>query len=386
MRKYQLISILFVILLSPLARAGEIEFTYQNTFDHTTQKAAAFVPDRCKAGNTYPLLVIAHYMGGSRHTPREQGFYSECDTRGWLLVCPELHGRRTGGATSLAALEAQHDILDSITYMKQKYPVDPSRVYLDGRSMGGMLAAMMAAKYPDLFAAVTAGQGIYDLELWSRTTLPFLKANLEKECSPFSKTTRFDYQRRSALSFASNFQYVPLILWHSTNDTWVPPQQSDLLFAAVKKFNRFQSDVHWLQSAPHCAVNYPPRWICDQLRDYQNAAEAGTQLSARFYPDLNFITDESQRFFWVSVTLTNPNAFATVHAALNNDTLTLQTQNVQVLAVDLDRISRLIKLSKFNLQSDVPLTLTITKAGKTVFKTKPQKQSSGTFPDLLKGD
>jgi poly(3-hydroxybutyrate) depolymerase len=169
------ISIVLCLLPTPICLAGEIEFTYQNTFDHTTQKAAAFVPDVCKSGNNYPLLVVAHYMGGSRHTAREMGFYSECEARGWLLVCPELHGRRTDGSTSLVALEAQHDILDSIAFIKQKFQIDPSRIYLDGRSMGGALAAVMAAKYPDLFAAVVAGQGIYDLELWSRTTLPFLR-------------------------------------------------------------------------------------------------------------------------------------------------------------------------------------------------------------------
>ncbi len=376
------IFLLSLILSSPCP-AEEIEFTYQNSLDHTTQKAVAFVPKICKTGNNNPLLVVAHYMGGSRYTARELGYYPECETRGCLLVCPELHGHRTGGSTSLAALEAQHDILDSIMYMKQKFRIDPSRIYLTGRSMGGTLAAIMAAKYPDLFAAVVAGQGVYDLELWSRTTLPSLKANLEKECGPYSKATRFDYLRRSALTYAPNFQYVPLILWHGTNDTWVPPQQSELLFAAIKKFNRFQSDIHWLQNAPHCALNYPPRWICDQLRDFQNLPEAETKTPSRFFPDLNFITDESKQFFWVTVILADPNAFATVRATLKNDTLTLRTQNVKSLAVNLDNISRLIKFSKFDIQADSPLKFTITKAQKTVFETKPNKSTSGPLPNLF---
>jgi poly(3-hydroxybutyrate) depolymerase len=371
-----------LLALPQRSPAEEIEFTYQNSLDHSTQKAVAYVPKICKTRSKNPLLVVAHYMGGSRYTAKEQGFYSECESRGCLLVCPELHGRRTGGSTSLAALEAQHDILDSINYMKQNFQIDSSRIFIDGRSMGGTLAAIMAAKYPDLFAAAVAGQGIYDLELWSKTALPFLKANLEKECGPVSKTTRFDYQRRSALSYAPNFQYVPLILWHGTNDTWVAPQQSELLFAAIKKFNRFQSDIHWLQNAPHCAVNYPPRWICDQLQDFQNTAEAGTQLSTRFYPELNFITDESQRFFWLTVTPANPTAFAAVHASLKNNTLTLQTQNVKSLTVNLDNISRLITFSKFDLQSDSPLTLIITKAGKTVFETKAKKTTSCPLPNF----
>ena len=74
---------------------------------------------------------------------------------GGLLV---VFGRRRVGKTRLLrqwlqahnglysqAIEAQRDVIDAIEYMQLHYRVDRARIYLVGRSMGGMLAEVMAA-------------------------------------------------------------------------------------------------------------------------------------------------------------------------------------------------------------------------------------------------
>ena len=389
MRTHHFISIVVwmvgVLFLTGRCIGGEVEFSFRSDLDRTEQKAVAYVPKLCVGRDKNPLLVVAHYMGGDRYTARREGYYPECDGRGWLLVCPELHGRRTGGATSLAALEAQHDVIGAIEHMKKTYRVDGSRIYLDGRSMGGMLAQLMAAKYPDVFAAVVAGQGISDLELWRRTTLPDLKANIEMECGPFSEATRFDYQRRSAIFYAANFQYVPLIMWHGTNDTWVRPEQSVKLLEAIRKYKCHQPEVNWLQCSPHCAVNYPPKWICDQVHYYQNVGEAGTETAGRFFPELDLVTDESKGFFWLRVELARPNTFGRVSAKLAVDVLSVRTENLRGLVVDLDRISRLVNLTEYEIKPDGPVDFSIVRQGKPVFSIHVEKESRGRFPkDLLK--
>ncbi len=367
------------MLLIPAAwsPAEEIEFTFISSFDGSEQQAVAYIPESAKGKDTVPLVAVAHFMGGNRFTARNGGYYPECDSRGWLAVCPQLHGARTGGETSMASLGAQYDIIDSIEHMKTHYQVDTSRIYLVGRSMGGMLGAIMAAKYPDVFAAVVAGQGIYDLKLWTETTIPHLRAASEKECLPYSEATRYDYERRSAITYASNLAYVPLILWHGTIDTWVPPEQSELLTAAVRRYDRFQPEPHWLRCAAHCPQNFTAAWELDQFVHYQNISEANYGTPTRFFPELNITTDEAKSFYWLGITPARGNAFARVQADLRNDILSIKAENVSAVSIDLDKISKLVTFSKFTLLSDSALRLTIIRGGKTLFETT---QKAGTLP------
>ncbi|MDP2984733.1 MAG: prolyl oligopeptidase family serine peptidase [Candidatus Latescibacter sp.] len=376
--------LLLIILVTPAwCFAEELEFTFQNSYDKTQQKAAAYIPEICKTQAKSPLLVIAHYMGGNRFTARNGGYYPECDSRGWLVVCPELHGRRTGGETSLASLGAQHDIIDSVNYMKLHYKVDAAKIYLDGRSMGGMMAGMMAAKYPDVFAAAMSGQGISDLKLWWDTTIPSLRQSVEKECGPWSEAVRFDYERRSSISYAPNFQYVPFMLWHGTSDTWVPPEQSERLVAAIRTYNRFQPDANWLLCASHCPANYSPKWICDQFTYYENICEAGFQTPTRFFPELTIVTDEAKSFYWLGITPLKDDAFARVEAGLANGILKVKTDNVKEITINLDQISRLITFTKYDINAKETIRLAIVKDGKTLFETTAGGRKSGTLPETL---
>lgn len=374
-----LLATLNLLQISPTA-AEEIEFTYTNSFDSTEQKAVAYIPDSVDRKQPRPLVVIAHYMGGNRFTARNGGYYPECDARGWLLVCPELHGRRTPGETSCAALEAQHDLIDSIAWMKTRAAVDSSRVYIVGRSMGGMLGALMAAKYPDIFAAVVAGQGIYDAKWWAETTIPSLRASLEKECLPYSEATRFDYERRSAATFARNLAYVPLVLWHGTWDTWVPPEQAEILLGAVKRYTRFLPEMHFLNCAAHCPQNYDPKWEFDRLVYYQNICESGFGTPTRFFPELDIVTDEAKPFYWLGITPARTDRLARVQASLEGGAVTVRAENVKEASINLDKVSKLTFFSKFSIRTDTPLRLTIVRGGKQLFETT---QKNGALPGNL---
>jgi poly(3-hydroxybutyrate) depolymerase len=47
-----------------------------------------------------------------------------------------------------------------VNYTKTHYDVDPSRVVLSGFSSGAMMTNVMAAEYPDVFAAGAAFSGV----------------------------------------------------------------------------------------------------------------------------------------------------------------------------------------------------------------------------------
>jgi poly(3-hydroxybutyrate) depolymerase len=372
---------IFLVRVSFTA-AEEIEFTVNNSFDGTSQKAAAYIPDSIDRKQPRPLVVIAHFMGGNRFTGKNGGYYPECDARGWLLVCPELHGLRTPGETSMASLGAQHDIIDAVAWMKTRCAVDSSRVYIVGRSMGGMLGALMAAKYPDVFAAVVAGQGVYNLARWTETSTPSLRAASEKECLALSESTRFDYERRSTVTFAGNLRYTPLVLWHGTNDTWVPPEQAELLLDAVKVYTRFLPEAYFLNCAAHCPQNFDPKWEFDRLVYYQNICEAGFDVPTRFFPSLEIVTDEAKPFYWLGITPAHADRLARVSASLENGAVIVGAKNTCEVVVDLNKVAKPISCASFSVVSEGPMHLAFVKGGKTVFETDAQK---GALPgDLFK--
>jgi len=378
------LTFLFLLLAAvAVPFAGELEFTYTNSFDGTEQKAVAYIPDMLKTAESRPLLVVAHYMGGDRFTARKSGYYAECDARGWLCVCPELHGKRTPGQTSLASLEAQHDVVDAIDYMKENYTVDTSRIYIVGRSMGGMLSQVMAAKYPDLFACAVSGQGISDLPLWYRTTIPRLLDSTVRECGELNDATRFDYERRSSVSFAPNLRYVPLLLWHGTNDTWVPPEQSEIIVGEVRKYNRFQADVFWLQNAAHCPENFTAAWICDRLTCYQNVPEAGFDTPTRFYPDLTLVTDEAKSFFWLHLTPADGGRFARASVNLSHGLLHVRTENVREAVIDLGLTAKGTALTTYDIAGDREVIVKVVKDGETLFELAATETRTGALPEGL---
>ncbi len=372
----------FAAAVAPAARAGEVDINFQSSLDQSQQLALAYVPDACR-GKASPLLVVAHPMGGGRQWAKGIGYHEEAERRGWLVVCPELHGHRTGGATSLAAVEAQRDIIDAIDHMQANYTVDRSRVYLAGRSMGGMLAQVTAAKYPDRFACVVAGQAISDLAAWCSAAAPGMLELIHKECLPFSDGTRFDYERRSPIRYASNFAHVPLILWHGSNDGVVPPAHSETLVEAIRKHYPRQEPVHWLHGAGHNPINFPPRWICDQMEHYVNTCDGVLRERTRFYRELNLVVDEPRTIFWLTIEPAAAESFAEVKAAIRDGALTLQANGARRVAVDLDRLVAGTAFSRLDASSDIPLALALTRGDDVRFSASCGKRFAGEVPDAV---
>ena len=352
-----------------------VEFTYTNSYDGTEQKAVAYVPEVCKEGQSSPLIAVAHAGNGTRHSPSY--YYAECEARGWLYVCPDLHGPRIDGRWCFAAMEAQHDMVDAVQYMRDHYRVDPARIYIAGRSMGGAVAAVTAAKYPDLFAAAVGGQGVYDM----RSTKA--KGRLKAMGGPYTPERRFAYERYSAVSFARNFRYVPLILWHGTNDSVVRPEQSEQMVTAIRRYHRFQPDVHWLLAAPYNPINFPPAWIFDQLEHYQNFDDMNQV--PRFFTELDLVTDEAKGIFWLHITPARSDAFAQVRASVNDDVLSIRSTGAAQVKVDLTNMPSWLTLSKYDIRSVQPLRVIVVKDGKTVLSADIEGAETGPLPEASSG-
>ncbi|MBC7237013.1 MAG: DNRLRE domain-containing protein, partial [Chloroflexi bacterium] len=115
-----------------------------SSYDGTVQRAMIQKPIGYRPGIPAPLVIALHGWGGRDYNALTW-FAQAASDRGWLLACPDT--RATFAHTPTKAV--QRDIIDLIDWMiaSPEYDVDTSRVYIVGSSMGGMMAAVIAAKY-----------------------------------------------------------------------------------------------------------------------------------------------------------------------------------------------------------------------------------------------
>lgn len=363
------------------ATGRRIELTYRNSYSNTVQRAEAYVPGAAARGEPLPLLVFAHWFGGKRNAARNAGYHEECEARGWFCVCPQLHGEKTVSRQAWGSIESQHDLIDVIAYMREHYRIDTTRIYLAGRSMGGMTAQLMAAKYPDVFAAVVAGQGISDLPAWFEWGTKFASYIEEFGVGvSYTDENAFAYARRSSVRYGPNFRYVPLYLWHGEDDPTVPVTQTKALHDTISRYAPFHAAPFWLMGAGHHSGAVPVSWVCERLSYHSNGGKSDYGTEGRYYPELRLVTDEDKEFFWLGLSRADTADFGRISAELRGDSLLVEAENLDTVTVLLDRIPGEFEVRAYRVTMGVPHGVLRFKRGNAVWRDIPiGRNKSGTL-------
>ena len=128
-----------------------------------------YVPSSYKPGSAMPLVVALHGCTETADVYRQlSGWDSEAQAQGFIVLFPQQSSSRNSEGCWNWFLQADMQrgsgepsmIAGMVNSVEQAYSIDTHRVYVAGFSAGGAMANVMAATYPDMFAAVVWGAGL----------------------------------------------------------------------------------------------------------------------------------------------------------------------------------------------------------------------------------
>jgi acetylxylan esterase len=153
------------LTFAPIASAATLTQITNFGTNPTNINMFVYVPDKVVAKP--PILVVAHYCGGSAsamYTGTE--FASLANQYGFIAIYPEVtRSSKCWDVSQPGAL--RHDgnsdpvgITSMVKYVAQHNNGDLSRVYVTGSSSGAMMTNVLLGDYPDVFKAGAAFAGV----------------------------------------------------------------------------------------------------------------------------------------------------------------------------------------------------------------------------------
>ncbi|NLT53519.1 MAG: PHB depolymerase family esterase [Actinomycetales bacterium] len=126
-----------------------------------------YVPDTVAARPG--ILVSIHYCTGTAqamYSGMAREFVTAADRYGYIVVFPE--ATRSGQCFDVYSSQALTrnggsdpvGIASMVSYVKQRYNADPTRVFAMGASSGAMMTNVLLGDYPDVFTAGAAFAGV----------------------------------------------------------------------------------------------------------------------------------------------------------------------------------------------------------------------------------
>ena len=230
-----------------------------------TRRALVHAPAGVEAATAVPLVCMLHgctqdaasFAAATRmnEAADRHGFalvYPEQE-RGdnpqgcWNWFLPEHQARGAGEPASIAAIV--RELMGTVS----PWTIDTRRVFVAGLSAGGAMAAILAAVYPDLFAAVAIHSGL-SYRSAANTGAAFTAMARGGE-------DPVEHGRAAHAALGRLARAVPTIVVHGSADSTVAPVNADQVLAAVHDHQppRGARDLQRRHRAPHDHRAWPGR-------------------------------------------------------------------------------------------------------------------------------
>ena len=206
-----------------------------------TSHAFFYAPQNCDYqppdGEQPPLLVKIH-GGPTAATSTALAWEIQYWTsRGFAVLDVNYGGSSGYGRAYRQRLEGQWGIVDvddcanGARYLVEQGRVDGERLAIRGSSAGGY-TTLCALTFRNIFKAGASYYGISDLEALAKETHKFEARYLDRLVGPYPERQDI-YRQRSPIHF-TDLLSCPLILFQGLEDEVVPPNQAEMMVAALQ--------------------------------------------------------------------------------------------------------------------------------------------------------
>jgi poly(hydroxyalkanoate) depolymerase family esterase len=177
-----------------------------------------YVPSTYRSGTAVPLVVALHGCTESADEFRQLTRWDAlAEAKGFIVVFPQ----QSSNANSLKCWNffqqadmgrdgGEPAVIAGITHwVQQHYTVNARRTYVTGLSAGGAMSSVMAATYPDLYAAAGIGSGCE----YAATAA----------CAGYKSADPTTAGQQAYKAMGQQARAMPVITFEGDQDTTVPP-------------------------------------------------------------------------------------------------------------------------------------------------------------------
>lgn len=282
----------FCVMMAATAGAFEPKpgvhpMTFESTADGSREPYNLFIPTKIEGGQPLPLAVVLHGKGATWQSWFAGTTVTQwAEEAGYAVAAP--HGR--GDWFYLGA--GGQDVLDIIGHVKQRLPIDESRIYLIGHSMGGWGTWHFGASHPDLFAAIVPMAGWAPMEL------------------------------------LGNLRNTPPFVIHGDRDDIVLPDRSR---EAIAELARLGISYRYFETRGY---GHESAMISDMLPIITQWLEEHRRIDRPNHVHFATRTPVRGSAWWLRIEqLHDPLMLATANARIDGETIVLETENIRHLAI-----------------------------------------------------
>lgn len=182
---------------------------------------SGYVPSSYQAGTAVPLVVSLHGCTQSAADFDKLTAWDHlAEAKGFIVVFPQQSSSNSQykcwnffQSADMKRDSGEPALIAGITqWVQQHYSVDPHRTYVDGLSAGGAMSSVMAATYPDLYAAAGIGSGC--------------EYAAGAACAGYKGIDPNQAGQQAYAAMGSHARPMPVVVFHGDQDQIVPPENA----------------------------------------------------------------------------------------------------------------------------------------------------------------